>query len=153
MEDPNRDNVIDLVPADDHDRQAQLIRRFRQRQEVQRQAGAVPIRPQREAPDQRTWLGGKRESPALQKHNAQMSLIERSAREADYTIQWANYLEYHGFKNAGQTIATMERELLQIDPYSLTAEIMAQMFLDGAERIRLTETDVLENFRRKALNR
>jgi hypothetical protein len=132
-------------------RQQRLVERYRQLQELQRRSVPASSHPEREPGDIRTWLGLRRESPALQRHHARMDGIYYAARQAGYTLESVMALEYYSFTTAMHTIAAEERELLTTDPESLTGQIAEQMLLDSAERIRTASTEIQENFRRKTL--
>jgi len=134
------------------ERQPQLIERYRQRQEIQRRRVPTPSRPEREPGDIRTWWGGRRESTALQQHQARMNGIYYAARQAASTQESAMALEYYTFTTAMQTVAAEERELLTSDPDSLTSQVGEQLLLDSVERIRTASTEIQESFRRKALD-
>jgi hypothetical protein len=150
MNEEYRDNLVQFTSEEG--RQHQLIERYRQRQEIQKRSVPAPGRPEHESGDLRTWWGGRRESSALQRHHAQMDGIYYAARQAAYTQEAYMSLEYYGFTAAVRTIAVEERELLMTDQNSLTGQIAEQMLLDSAERIRVSSTEIQENFRRKSLN-
>jgi hypothetical protein len=145
-------NVIDYLPAREA-RQHDIVRRYEDRQQLAQRAVPKPSRPTREPPDESTWWGGRRESQALQRHNAQMNAIARAGDQAEYTQDWAMRLEFHGLKTAIHTVAAGESELMRTEPGSLHEYIGQQLLLDMAERIRHDVTDIQEEFRRRALGR
>jgi hypothetical protein len=133
------------------ERQQQLVDRYRERQKMQLRNVPAPGRPEHEAGDIRTWWGGKRESPALQRHHGRMDGIYYAARQAAYVQESVLALEYYGFVTSVRTIEAEQQELSATDPNSLAGQIAEEMLLDSAERIRLASTDIQSDFRRKTL--
>ena len=144
------DKMQPYVPAE-AERQQQLVSRYHERQRMQLRQVPAAGRPEREVGDIRTWWGGRRESPALQRHHGRMDGIYYATRQAAYVQESALALEYYGVVTAIRTIAAEEQEILATDPNSLTAQIAEQMLFDSAERIRTATTDIQADFRRKTL--
>jgi len=154
MNDRNDDDVIEFVPANGHGttgRQAHAVEQYRLRGEIQQRAVQVPDDPKPEQGDIRTWLGGRKQSPQVQRHNALMAATRRAREHAQHVLDSGVYLEYHGFKSSLQGISAEEQELLATDGNSLAGVVGEQMFVDSAERMRQLNTDVQEHFRGKVL--
>jgi hypothetical protein len=143
------DKVLPYVS--EAERQQQLVDRYRERQKMQLRNVPAPGRPEHEDGDIRTWWGGRRESPALQRHHGHMDGIYYAARQAAYVQESVLALEYYGFVTSVRTIEAEQQELSATDPNSLAGQIAEEMLLDSAERIRLASTDIQTDFRRKTL--
>ena len=143
------DKVLPYVS--EAERQQQLVDRYRERQKMQLRNVPAPGRPEHEAGDMRTWWGGRRQSPALQRHHGRMDGIYYAARQAAYVQESVLALEYYGFVTSVRTIEAEQQELSTTDPNSLAGQIAEEMLLDSAERIRLASTDIQSDFRRKTL--
>ena len=143
------DEVIEFVRA--NDRQANLVDRYHQRQDLQQRSVPGPQRPDLEPADQRTWWGGRRESATVQRHNRQLAEAYLATERADYVRKATFALEYGAVREGIGLVAAEEAELMQTTPGSLAETIGQQLVLDSVERSRRAVTDIMEKHRETAL--
>lgn len=141
-------NTIEYLPAETSSRREDVAARYRMRQHARKRM-PMAQKPMKAPADQVSFLGGKKESPAVQRHNRQLDTIEFAAVESGYAIQCGVELEYVAVRDSSTAMSAMVDTLMELPPRSLEYAVTEQLVMDGAERIRALNGDATEQYRRR----
>lgn len=131
------------------DRDAELLAGLWQRRAQYRTEFNVEM-PEYLPPDQRTLLGGKKESALVQQHNNQITATYSAAILAEFALKWGLKLEVVGVFESARTLSAIAGVLhsLPANSFELTSE--TEQVLDSAGRVRELVTAASESYRRRA---
>jgi len=138
-----------IVRVDTDEASRKLVEARRARQSRQSTFGVA--KPERAPADQTTWLGGRKYSPAVRKHNEKLDDIEFAEIEAEYAMREGMRLEYVGVDEGSRTVTAEVDVFRSLPANSLESVITQELVLDSVDRIRRMATQASEQYLRRAL--
>jgi len=142
------DENVYIIPPDASGSRAELGQRYQNHQAaLYRQM--VAEEPQYVPADQRSWLGGKKESPEVRQHNQRLRATHWAKVEANFIRLCGLELDYHGVRDTARAAAAMSDVLQSLPRGSFEHIVVEQVAFDGADRMRALSSEVVEDFLRR----